>query len=1287
MPASESFLSGGGEMGQLMRSKDWSQSSVGMPATWPQSLRTTISIILNSKFPMFLFWGAEHICFYNDAYRPSLGQIGKHPESLGKAGEEVWPEIWPDINPLIQQVMGGGEATWAEDQLLPIYRNGFLEDVYWTFSYSPVKDESGAVAGVFVTCTETTAKVINYNQLEESRNQLQFAIESADLGTWDYNPLSNKFTSNNRLKDWFGLPHIAEIDLQYAINIIALKDRDRVTKAIEYALKYSSGGHYDIEYTILNPYTKKEVIVYVRGRAWFNEDKVAYRFHGTMQDVTNEVMARRKIEESEERFRSMAESSDILISTSDETGNANYFNKAWTKLTGRPAEALGKFGWADLIHEEDKGFTQDYIIAFEKRVPWAGQFRILNKDGEYSWLLGRGQPRFRPDGTFAGYIGSVVDNTQQQDALKKVEDSEYRFRTLIEQSSIATGLYTGRELKIQYANDALINFLGKTKEILGMSLETAVPELKGQPFLDQLDNVFTTGVPYTGTEEPAQLMVDGVLETFYFDFTYKALHNKDGSIFGIHHTAIDVTTKVKAHQALQESEERFRHTVEQAPLGITILRGPSYIVEMANPTYLKIVNRQEKDFVGKPLFETWPEVRDVVEDILSGVLLSGVAYNGVEFPVYVRHEEKDVLTYFNFVYQPLLENDGTIGGIIVVASDVTPSVKAKHALAESEREFRNMVMQSPIPMTILHGDDYIIEMANNTMIRDIWRRKGEDVIGQSILKVFPELLDQKYPELLNAVYSTGIMHSETESVAYVQGDDGLRKFYLDFEYAPLLEPDQTISGIIITVNDVTEKVEARLKAEQSEQRLNLVIDASELGTWEWNIKTDEMKYSDRFVKIFGFENQGEITHERFVQRIHPDDLALRNEAFKKAYQNGILNYESRIVWSNGIQRWMQVKGKVFKNNHGEPIFLIGTARDTTDEKYQQHELEDRERKFRLLADSMPQMVWTGNAFGDLNYFNQSVYNYSGLGREEMAAHGWLQIVHPDDREENIRAWKHAIDTGTDFIFEHRFRRADGQYRWQLTRAIPQKDVLDNIRMWVGTSTDIQEMKELDEQKDLFIGMASHELKTPITTVKGYVQLLQDMYAEEKDGFLRNSLDKMHRQIVTLTDLISDLLDLSKIKSGNLHYNKEDLDLTELAKEIIHNTKDVNPLHTIELLSEKNIKVHADKNRLAQVLINFLTNAIKYSPDSKLIKVSIVTKDGTALVSVEDQGIGIVESDLEKIFQRFYRVEGKNEKTFPGFGIGLFISAEIIKKHAGTIGVTSKRDVGSTFYFSIPLITT
>ena len=169
-------------MGELTRNFNWSQTVIGSPGEWPQSLRTTVSNLLRSKFPMFLWWGPDMIQFYNDAYRPSLGNNGKHPYALGQNGKECWPEIWDIISPLHRQVQTTGEATWMEDQLVPIYRNGKIEDVYWTYSYSSVLDDEGNHAGILVTCNETTEKVNTFNKLLISEQRFHNLVSEATIG-------------------------------------------------------------------------------------------------------------------------------------------------------------------------------------------------------------------------------------------------------------------------------------------------------------------------------------------------------------------------------------------------------------------------------------------------------------------------------------------------------------------------------------------------------------------------------------------------------------------------------------------------------------------------------------------------------------------------------------------------------------------------------------------------------------------------------------------------------------------------------------------------------------------------------------------------------------------------------------------------------------------------------------------------------------------------------------------------------------------------------------------------
>ena len=295
------YLAGGGEMGALTCAYDWASTPLGPPETWSQNLLTTVSILLNSKFPMFLWWGKDLIQFYNDAYRPSLGNDGKHPVALGQRAEECWPEIWSVIKPLIDQVLSGGEATWSEDQLIPIYRNNKLEDVYWTFSYSRVNDQHGHPGGVLVTCNETTKYVQAYQDIERTKDELEFVIEAAELGTWDLNPFTGNFTCNDRLKDWFGLSPDLEIELPKAIDVIAEYDRTRVLAAIAQAMTYESGGNYEIEYTVINPINPTPRHVKAKGKALFNNVKEVTRFSGTLHDITQQ----KKDEERKNDFIAM----------------------------------------------------------------------------------------------------------------------------------------------------------------------------------------------------------------------------------------------------------------------------------------------------------------------------------------------------------------------------------------------------------------------------------------------------------------------------------------------------------------------------------------------------------------------------------------------------------------------------------------------------------------------------------------------------------------------------------------------------------------------------------------------------------------------------------------------------------------------------------------------------------------------------------------------------------------------------------------------------------------------
>jgi PAS domain S-box-containing protein len=363
---------------------------------------------------------------------------------------------------------------------------------------------------------------------------------------------------------------------------------------------------------------------------------------------------------------------------------------------------------------------------------------------------------------------------------------------------------------------------------------------------------------------------------------------------------------------------------------------------MATKTYLELIDKKEQEVVGQRFFDVLPELRESVEHLLLKVLKTGEPYYGNEFKIQIRRYGKTENAYFDFVYYPLKDEAGSVTGVMVVASEVTPLVQAKFRIQESEKKFRQLLMRSPVPMCILQGKDLVIDIANEVMIKSIWQKDEASVIGRKLFDVFPELKDQKYAALVQEVYASGHPHSEKEAAGFVNGPNGVIKLYMDYEYTPLFDDNGKVWGVLVTIADVTEKVQARKKVEASEETLNIVIEATDLGTWEVNFKTGEIGYSERYVEIvLGYKETKKLSHAELVKRIHPDDLPVRERAYKRALETGVLHYFTRLVMDDGSIRWVEGKGKLFHGSEGKPERMLGTIRDVTEERNQTDLLETK----------------------------------------------------------------------------------------------------------------------------------------------------------------------------------------------------------------------------------------------------------------------------------------------------------------------------------------------------------
>lgn len=333
-----------------------------------------------------------------------------------------------------------------------------------------------------------------------------------------------------------------------------------------------------------------------------------------------------------------------------------------------------------------------------------------------------------------------------------------------------------------------------------------------------------------------------------------------------------------------------------------------------------------------------------------------------------------------------------------------------------------------------------------------------------------------------------------------------------------------------------------------------------------------------------------------------------------------------------------------------------------------------------LLNAIPQQIWTANTTGKIDYVNETLSRDFGYPAKEVIELGWAFFVHPDDLPLSLKRWQESLHSEKEYSSELRLRFGDGAYHWHLVRAVLMR-VEDKPGVWVGTCMNIQASKENEFRKDEFISTASHELKTPLTSIKGYNQIMIRIADNRK---VKDFLHRTEAQLVRLEKLISDLLDVSKINVGKLPLNMEDFEFSELLQETVGAMQIIYPSHRIILNDRPQVNIHGDRYRLEQVIQNFISNAVKYSPNADHILIDTEIQDDNLVVAITDYGIGIDSEEITKLFERYYRSDNSSAK-FDGLGLGLYISAEIIKRHGGSFWIESELNKGSVFSFKLPLV--
>lgn len=593
----------------------------------------------------------------------------------------------------------------------------------------------------------------------------------------------------------------------------------------------------------------------------------------------------------------------------------------------------------------------------------------------------------------------------------------------------------------------------------------------------------------------------------------------------------------------------------------------------------------------------------------------------------------------------------------------------------------------PGAYAVVSSDSSVITSNKECNIFFNWQ--DTQVQGENIFSLINPHFDKETQNDVKKLFDTTRKGKKAQTIEVKaccthQHTDSDTSCYWKITTVPLME-NKKVTSTILAITDITDLVEQRRLASKGQAMFKALIEKSTDATSLINEKGKVLYTSPSMERMLEYTRE-DYSNLRLLDIIHPDDryIVTRSSPVLMHAPNVSIHMEYRVRSKSGRYLWLDVIAtNLLKDPNIKGIAV--NFRDITDRKEAEELLQKSEQRFRLLAEAIPQIVWIAKPDGVMEYFNERWYEYTQMKKLPPEKVSWNKHLHPDDIEHTTNTWQASLLTGEPYETEYRLRQGNtGIYRWFLGRALPLRDDKGEILRWFGTCTDIDEQRKAIQQKEDFVGIASHELKTPVTSMKAYIQLLQRKFEKKGDAVTAETLGKINAQLNKLTSLIADLLDITKIDTGKLILAQEEFDIDTFVDETIENLQMTATKHKIIRKGKAHTTLFADKDRIGQVLSNLITNAIKYSPQADQIIIHTKVSNDILTMSVQDFGIGIPQEKQQDIFKRFFRVEGPKIETYPGLGLGLYISSAIITHHQGKMWVKSTQGKGSTFYVSIPI---
>ncbi|MBE9583264.1 response regulator [Mucilaginibacter sp. JRF] len=1228
--STEQFLSGGGEMGKLIRSMDWSKTALGPIESWPQSLRTSVSLCLSSTFPILIAWGEETIQIYNDSYRPICGAM--HPQSMGMNFRICWASALEVVGDKFTRGQHG-EGTYIKDQQMFLERYGYLEEAFMTFSFAPIRDESGGVGGIFHPITETTDKMLSARRTQVLR----------DLG--------------------------AAIGKAKSVEEMGQETEGKYAEFLN-----------DLPFVLIYKYNANDGKAELLSASGIIE---ALQLGVSTIDLSAE-------NNSSWPFTALIDSKEPLVinNLAERFGSFSCAPYPETPHTAvlLPIHISGQdepFGFLAAGVSSRRALDKDYIAFYE--------------------LLGN---------TYNTAVSNIYAYEQEQkraEALAEIDRSKTAFF-----SNVSHEFRTPLTLMLGPLED-LLNRATLSEDIKAPIESTHRNALR---LLKLVNNLLDYSRVEAGRTQAAYQQADLPVLTTDLASSFRSIIEKAGMQLDVHTGQLDTPAYVDRQMwekiVLNLLSNAFKYTL-QGIIGVTLFQENKHVVLQVKDTGVGIPEKELPH-----MFERFHRVENSAGRTHEG---SGIGLSLVHELVHLHGGEISVESTEGAgsiftVKIPLGKTHLPQDHVLEVAKEIDSSalkgafIQEAFSLLQEETQSQHSGTNGSAPGSITAHQDFTISKETRILIVDD-NADMRAYLNRLLEPYFTTVIAMNGADALNKIHEqkpdlvlSDIMMPVMDGKAMLEH---LRKS-TDTQRLPVIflsaraGEEARIDGLEAGADDylvkpfsaaeLLTKIRAQIKISKTrthaEQQLRSLLTEAPVAISIYRTPEHIIEFANnRMLQYWGF-----TAPESFGRPLLELLPVLKQQGFTEIMKNVYETGERFVSTDQPVRLTKSGKEEItyihltiepLRNEDQLITGLIAVAADVTGQVIAHQELAKVTDTLKLSLEAANLGTWRTDWGTDNLFVSDIARSIHGIPLgTDLSFNATLDVVVPEHRDRFVKAIQDAVDTKGRFSEDYQIQPFDGsKRRWLNSTGKVELDKQGEVAGVIGTILDITESKEDSQRKDDFIGMVSHELKTPLTSLKGYTQLLQVNARRNDDNFAKEKLDKVNAQIGKMTNLITGFLHVSRFEAGKIHLNKTNFDLSALVEETVEEIRSSFTSHQIILSGINTITVNADRDKISSVIFNLISNAIKYSPNGNDVNIDINNNGKEAIIGVRDNGMGIKPEDQQKLFDRYYRVENSQMRNIGGFGIGLYLSAEIIKRHNGSIWVESEFGKGAEFLFTLP----